>query len=420
MTEPESPRRWIATLAFLLASVSLHAYPLDGAAKTGIRRLIGYRLAHEGKVKGGSKLLPGALLTSDQIVLWLQGANDSLDINAGTPHDPYLQSGLEKIFGGRDPSYAVALLDISDPRRPLYGSLRADQKLIPGSVGKLLVITGLFGALARAYPSSTEAREKVLRETIVTADGFIFRDGKTVPIYNEGDPAVGHRTFVLGDKFSLWEYADHMLSQSSNAAGSIVWKQTMLLRQFGTRYPLPKEEETAFLRNTPKPELSKLALESLEAPEVAAGLDPARFRLGTFFTRNASAAIPGTASYGCPSELLRWLVKMEQGKLVDAWSSLEIKKLLYFVRPRYRYASCPALNKAAVFFKSGSLFECSPGARCGQYKGDQMNLMHSVAVVESGKKVYLVAIMSNVLKINSAVEHQTIAGEIEKWIQARP
>ena len=30
------------------------------------------------------------------------------------------------------------------------------------------------------------------------------------------------------------------------------------------------------------------------------------------------------------------------------------------------------------------------------------------------------AMMSNVLGINSAVEHQTIAGEIEKLIQGRP
>ena len=46
--------------------------------------------------------------------------------------------------------------------------------------------------------------------------------------------------------------------------------------------------------------------------------------------------------------------------------------------------------------------------------------MHSVAIVESGKRVYLVAMMSNVLKANSAVEHQTIAGEIERLIQSRP
>ena len=113
---------------------------------------------------------------------------------------------------------------------------------------------------------------------------------------------------------------------------------------------------------------------------------------------------------------------MEQGRQVDEWSSLEIKKLLYFVRPRYRYASAPALLNAAVFFKSGSLFECKPeaGFTCKQYMGNVTNLMHSVAVVESGDKRYLIAMMSNVLRLNSASEHQNIAGEIEKLIQSRP
>ncbi len=144
-------------------------------------------------------------------------------------------------------------------------------------------------------------------------------------------------------------------------------------------------------------------------------------RLGTFFTRNGSNAVPGAASYACPNELLRWLVKMEQGKLVDEWSSLEIKRLMYFVRPRYRYASAPSLANAAVFFKSGSLFECRKGGPpCKAYAGNVTNLMHSVAAVESGEKRYLIAMMSNVLGINSAVEHQTIAGEIEKLIQGRP
>src|SRR5438876_10739793 len=114
------------------------------------------------------------------------------------------------------------------------------------------------------------------------------------------------------------------------------------------------------MKNTPKTERSKLALTTLEGPLAASGIDTSRMRLGTFFTRNASIAIPGTGSYACPNELLRWLIKMEQGRLVDEWSSLEIKKLLYFVRRRYRYAASPALANAAVFFKSGSLFECKP------------------------------------------------------------
>lgn len=414
-------RRWIALTGVLLATPvpPTPAYPLDGAAATGIRRLTGYRLVKEGKIKGAVPLPPGALLTSDQIVLRLKGANAGFDIAPNTPHDPYLQAGLERIFGGRDASYAIAVLDMSDPQRPLYAALRGDDKKIPGSVGKLCIVTGLFGALAKTWPAIPE-RQRMLRDTIVEADSFIISDGKTVPIYQDGDAAVVNRALRVGDRFSLWEWVDHMLSQSSNAAGSMMWKQAMLMRKFGTAYPRPKAEQDAFIKDTPKPELGKLALAALEEPLAASGIDTSRMRLGTFFTRTASNAIPGSGSYACPNELLRWLVKMEQGKVVDEWSSLEIKKLLYFVRPRYRYASAPALANAAVFFKSGSLFECKPGAACKAYAGNVTNLMHSVAVVESGDKRYLVALMSNVLGVNSAVEHATIAGEIEKLMQGRP
>jgi hypothetical protein len=295
-------------------------------------------------------------------------------------------------------------------------------KRIPGSVGKLLVATGLFEALRMTYPNDIAGRERVLKQTVVAADKFIISDGKTVPFYNPGDPAVVNRRLQIGDRFNLWEWTDHMLSQSSNAAASMVWKQVILLRHFGARYPVSTEEAEAFLRTTPKAELGRLSLEPVEAALPAAGLDTGKLRIGTFFTRNASSVVPGTASYACPSELLRWLVRLEQGRLVDAWSSLELKKLIYFSRPRYRYASSPVLSQAAVFFKSGSLFECVPeeGYKCGQYRGNKTNLMHSVAVVESGRKVYLVGLMSNVLKVNSAVDHQSIATEIERLIQNRP
>lgn len=409
-------------LSLILSVSAVLAYPLDGFARTGIRRLLAYRLAHEGRIKPSIKLPPGALLESDQIVLRLQEVHGAFDLGPRTPRDPYLQSGLKSIFAKRDPSYNIALLDVSKPAEPLYASLRADEKRIPGSVGKLLVATGLFDALRRVHPSDITAREKLLRETVVTADKFVHRDGKTVPFFREGDSVVVRRRVEIGDQFSLWEWLDHMLSVSSNAAGSTVWKQALLLRRFGAGYPLPREQEAAFFRDTPKRELSRLALETLESPLREAGLDTSRLRLGTFFTNNASAAIPGTASYASPNELMCWLIKMEQGKLVDRWSSLEIKKLLYFSRRRYRYASSPALNRAAVFFKSGSLFRCEPqpGFTCRPYQGNRLNLMHSVAVIESETKVYLVAMMSNVLRLNSAVEHQKIAGEIERLIQARP
>ena len=116
---------------------------------------------------------------------------------------------------------------------------------------------------------------------------------------------------------------------------------------------------------------------------------------------------------------------MEQGKVVDEWSSLEMKKLLYFTRRRYRYGASPALNEAAVFFKSGSLFRCQPeeGFQCAQYQGNAENLMHSVAIVESPAggehpSVYLISMMSNVLKVNSAAEHAEIGTQIQRMIES--
>jgi len=404
----------------LLLQQAAFSYPLDGFERTGIRRLRGYALAHQGKIRASVKLPPGALRTLADVKLHLRGANDNYDITAATPRDAKLQAGLEKIFAGRNTTYHVALLDITDPKAPRYASLRADEKYIPGSVGKLFVATGVFGELARIYPKDTAMRERILRETVVTADKFVHRDGKTVPFYNDGAPAILNRRLEIGDKFNLYEWLDHMLSQSSNAAGSMAWEQAMLLRRYGAQYPPLEADRLSFFQTTPKTELRDIALAPIEDALKLSGLDTGKLRIGTMFTGNASNAVPGTASYASPNELLRWLVKLEQGKLVDPWSSLEMKRLIYFARPRYRYSSSPALKDAAVYFKSGSLFECEPepGFKYMQYRGNKTNLMHSVAIVETGTKTYLVAMMSNVLRLNSAVEHQTIATFIDRLIAA--
>lgn len=407
-----------ALTALLALASAAHGYPLDGYERTGIRRLRGYALANEGKVRATVKLPPGALRTMAEVKLHLKGVNEGFDITPATPRDAKLQAGLERIFAGRDPSYNIAILDITAPSKPRYAALRENEKYIPGSVGKLLVATGVLGELARIYPNDTAARERVLRTSVVTADKFVHRDGKTVPFYNEGAEAVVNRRLEIGDRFNLYEWLDHMLSQSSNAAGSVSWAQAMLLRRFGAQYPPKEEDRAAYFQNTPKTELRETALAVIDDALKLSGLDPGSLRIGTMFTGNASAVVPGTASYASPRELLRWLVRVEQGRLVDAWTSLEMKRLMYFSRPRYRYASSPALAKYAVYFKSGSLFECTPEPdyRCVQYRGNKTNLMHSVAIVETGARTYLVALMSNVLRLNSAVEHQTIATLIDRLI----
>ena len=114
---------------------------------------------------------------------------------------------------------------------------------------------------------------------------------------------------------------------------------------------------------------------------------------------------------------------MEQGKLVDPFSSREIKRLLYVTERRIRYASSPALNNSAVYFKSGSLYKCQkePGFKCRKYHGNVKNYMNSLAIIEdppgNPRLFYVVTVLSNVLKKNSAVDHQTLATRIHRLLQ---
>lgn len=403
-----------ALALLLVVAVAAAGYPLDAFRRTGIRRLEAYRLSVEGKVRNVRPVPKGGQLREADVRLRLLGQEVSLN-----QKDPALQRGLERIFARRDASYGVALLDITDPSRPRYAAVRENFKQLPGSVGKILVASAVLDATARVYPQIAD-RERFLRETIRPADEFILTDGKTAPFWEPGAAAVTNRALREGDRFSLWEWLDHMMSQSSNAAGSLLWKEALLLRVFGVKYPPSSDSERVLLSETSRAELGRLSLETIEAPFASAGLDSAQLRQGTMFTRRASTRIPGTASYATPLGLLTWLVRMEQGRLTDEWSSLELKKLLYFSRARYRYAASPALNNAAVYFKSGSFYQCKPeeGFQCRQYRGNVTNIMNSVAVVERAGRVYLVALMSNVLKINSAGEHMAIAGEIERLIAA--
>ena len=149
-------------------------------------------------------------------------------------------------------------------------------------------------------------------------------------------------------------------------------------------------------------------------------------RQGSFFTREGKRQVAGGGlSYATARSLMQFLLRMEQGQLVDEWSSRALKRLLYMTERRIRYASSPALRDAAVYFKSGSLYSCQPeeGFTCGKYKGNKRNFMNSVAIVEAdigGKKLhYIVTLVSNVLKENSALAHQTLATQIHQLIKRR-
>ncbi len=139
------------------------------------------------------------------------------------------------------------------------------------------------------------------------------------------------------------------------------------------------------------------------------------------FTRGGTNYIPGKGgSIGTPKAMMKWLVSLERGDIVDPATSLEIKRLLYLTDTRVRYANNKSLKDAAVYFKSGSLYKCNGKADdpCGKFKGNVENYMNSVAIVERGDSVvYLVALMTNVLRKNSNIDHNLLAGKVDKLVR---
>jgi hypothetical protein len=394
------------------------AYPLDGYGYTGIARLEGYRLAMEGKVRA-PKQPPGALLPIDAVDLRLQSGTD-LEIPAA---DAEFVAQLQNLLGAEADRYALALLDLTNLEQPRYAEHRSTQRANPGSVGKILIALGVFQALADVYPDSIDARLSILRHTVVTADEFIQSDHHQVPVWQPGASRVRYPRIQMDDRASLWTYLDWMLSASSNAAASMVLKHLMLLVQYGPAYPVSETEAQQFFKTTSKKALAALLARALQDPVARNGLDLTQLRQGSFFTWKGKRLVPGTTSHATPRELMRWLIKLEQGRLVDAFSSREIKRLLYMTQRRIRYASAPALAEAAVYFKSGSLYKCKTeaGFECKKYHGNVINMLNSVAIIEAPatdrRLYYMVVVMSNVLRKNSAVAHQTLATRIHRMLQ---
>ncbi len=402
----------------LIVAATCAAYPLDGYGYTGIARLEGYRLAMEGKVRA-PKQPPGALLTLDQVDLRLQARAD-FEI---PPADAEFVAQMQNLLGAEADRYALAVLDLSNIEQPRYAGHRSTARANPGSVGKILIALGVFQALADLYPNSMDKRLNILRNTIVTADEFIQSDHHVVPVWQPGNSRVRYPKIQIGDQASLWTYLDWMLSASSNAAASMVLKHLMLLVQYGTAYPVSETDAQQFFKTTPKKQLAALLAKALQDPVARNGLDLKQLRQGSFFTWKGKRLVPGTTSHATPHELLRWLIKLEQGKLVDAFSSREIKRMLYMTQRRIRYASAPALATSAVYFKSGSLYKCQPEPdfECKKYQGNVTNLLNSVAIVEAPaadrQLYYMVVVMSNVLRKNSAVAHQTLATRIHRMLE---
>ena len=408
---------WIGGVVPLLLAASVaQAYPLDGYDATGIRRLEGNRLANTGAVRD-VRQPPGALLSRKDVDLRLVG--QTFDLPAP---DPAFTAEVTGILSGGMDAYGLAVLDLTDPAKPRYAEHRADHRQNVGSVGKLVVALALFQALADAYPD-TEARTRVLTKTLVTADGFSQSDHHTVRFYDPKTKTLVRRTVRIGDVASLYEWLDWMVSPSSNSAAGMVMREAMLLRQYGPAYPPPEAEIARFFRETPKPELTRLFEKTFFEPVTRNGLSLDMLRQGSVFTHTGKQIVPGPGdSYGTARELMRYLLRMEQGRIVDEFSSREIKRLIYVTENRIRYASSPALADAAVYFKSGSLYECAPepGFTCKPYAGNVKNFMNSAAIIESParerKLYYMSTLVTNILRKNSAAEHQALATRLQQLI----
>jgi len=266
----------------------------------------------------------------------------------------------------------------------------------------------------------------LLKSADVEAGDWVRLDEHDVPHY---DPTTGLNRFGLvlpEDHFRLSEWLDHMISPSANAAGSVVWRETMLLKQFGQQYPPTAEDRQAYFQSTSRKSLGALAASVSDEPLARANFDLTDIRQGSFWTRDAKNLVPGGTSYATPLALARFIYRMEQGRLVDPWSSLEMKRYLYMTKRRYRYVYASELRRAAVYFKSGSLYQCQPeeGFKCRKYMGNKTNRMNSVALIESqpGEDKpyrYIVAIVSNVLKVNSAWDHSRMAVAIHQAVLTR-
>ena len=406
------------SLALLLCAHA-RAYPIDGIEESGIRRLEGFQIAQE--TPGAAKLVPGQLWGTDYIALHLLDY-DGPDFDS-LPEDPDLKEFLTKSLRNRDPSYAMVLVDFSDTSAIRWAGLRPDFKQNAGSVGKLICMAALFHVLAENFPDP-EDRARVLRESVSPAGDWVSNEIHKVPKW---DPALKRNLYSVinqRDSFRLSEWLDHAMSASANGAATMIWREAMLIRHFGAEYPKSFEESERFFAETPKSELSKLALAVVTEPLEAAEMDTANIQQGSFWTSNSKRKVPGTVSFATPRELARLIFRIEQGRLVDEWSSRQMKKYIYLTKRRYRYAYAPELNNEAVFFKSGSLYSCRPeeGFRCEKYMGNVRNMMNSVALVEGSSPNdprYIVTLMSNVLKFNSAWDHSRIAAAVHETLRTK-
>ena len=447
--------------AVVVAVVSdAHAYPIDEGERTGIRRLEWQYNVDFGEARG-RKLDPGGRWPGRQIELKMTGARD-FDLTPETAKDPQLQAALEQMLKKwRWSRYHVAILDITDPDKPRFAGVKEHVSQTPGSVAKVLTAAGLLNELKKRYPDDIGKREQLLRSHQVTADDWSRTDSHEVPfILDEANTKASYRRIRTGHTFTLWQWMDHALSASNNSAASTIWREAALMKLLGNDYPPATYDKDLWAR-WDRDQMSEASFGVINEPLSDAGMDPEVFRLRLYFTSGANRYIRSKPSGLTPFALVRWMLKVEQGLMVDEWSSLELKKMLYLTRRRVRYLYTNSLDNYGAFFKSGSLYRFSENAERIQYQGDIINVLNTLveidtsealpmvepepelepsaaevmtdAITEPAPKttdttdddaakpqpyVYIVAVMSNELKRNAAIDHSKLAEAIHAAITA--
>ncbi|AUC86571.1 hypothetical protein CW731_15340 [Polaribacter sp. ALD11] len=409
--------KYIVLAVLIVASLGFIKYPIDGYEATGIARLYQLRKFQLDSVKY-NRIPAGAYKKLADIKLNLSNRNKD-SIQDLLVSDTDFESKLKRIIPAG--AYSMSVMDMSNPDKLRYAAHRENIGYQPGSVGKIAVLLAVFDQLQKLCPDSWEDRAGYLKNIKVTSRYWGTGDHHTIPVYDIEKDRLTKRKVVASDEFSLYEWLDHMVSVSNNGAASIMYREAMLMAAFGQDYFfLDAEKAEKYFIDTPRDSLTNLANTVVNAPLRKLGIGEDEWKLGGMFTRPAGKYVGRKGgSIGTPKGLMKFLVQLEQGKVVDKASSLEMKRLLYLTDRRIRYARSPRLDSAAVYFKSGSYYKCDRAKNpdCKSYAGNVFNYMNSVIIVEhpNGLK-YIVCLMSNVLNKNSAGAHMYMASKIDDII----
>ena len=408
-------KRYILLIAGILISLGfMRYYPIDGYEYTGIKRLYQIRQFQKDSVKY-NRIPKGAYKKWADIQLHLTNkTTDSVEELFVVDSD--FDRKIKRITPSGN--YSLAIMDMSDPENLRYAEHRETVGYQPGSVGKLAVLLAVFDQLEKICPDSYEERVGYLKSIKVTSRYWGLGDHHTIPIYDIEKDRLTKRQVIASDEFSLFEWLDHMVSVSNNGAASIMYREAMLMAAFGQEYPnLDAEKAEKYFKETPRDSLTNLANTVVNQPLRELGIKESEWKLGGMFTRPPERYVGRKGgSIGSPKGLMKFLVKLEQGKVIDKESSLEMKRLMYMTDRRIRYARSPRLDDAAVYFKSGSYYKCdrTKDPNCASYAGNVFNYMNSVIIVEQDNGVkYIVCLMTNVLNKNSAGAHMYLASKID-------